>query len=732
MQVRKANLRNHIRQSWVGYARYTIEDRALPDIRDGLKPVHRRILYILNRFPNISSDQKSKFIKSAKAVGEVMGNLHPHGDSSIYNAMLGLGQSFTMNYPLLTPKGNWGDVLGNPAAAMRYTEVKPATGLDYMMTGFNKNIVPMVPNFDGSMDEPVFLPSMLPNLLINGSMGIATGINSIFLPHNVDEAINACITLLDNPNATLDDVMTVLSGPDFPTGGTIINANELRQIYETGRGAVTICGDYVIEKNKITINNLPYKTTMATLKRTLGDLAQKKQLPGVRSIPVGGRSLTIVCESDADPEEVLTMLRKRTGLETTFTVSMKALDNGSAIETNLVGLINRFLEHRREMIVAELRYDLAKTNKTLSELEAIKFLAEHREEVLAIIDQSDDKNDAAIRLAELAPLTGDQIQYILGLSLHRLLKSEVNKTILDIEKTNKKIAELTSQMQSADYINNTIRAQLIAGKNGVERKTMFKDRVTPVRKIKQQDDALVSLEEQSVIVDGEETSSNSVVTILLEDGTAQLIRAGKFSEKDVPENAKAVYYDQGECHFAITNHGVAGTFVTGGTLKEEVKIPLSGEATILDITNKTDFTHAVLITNLGNVACIPKEELENGISPIPVLALQQKEFVQNVCYVDNTDNKYAIFAINEIGEYFKTDIVNWPWIRHTSPLEALPFSKSNKIMVQILGANDIVEPTLSNDTKVTIDLSRFVSLSRDTAACKYKLKLASKTKVLEV
>ncbi|HRJ90852.1 MAG TPA: DNA gyrase subunit A, partial [Candidatus Saccharibacteria bacterium] len=378
--------------SFLRYSMSVIIDRALPDVRDGLKPVHRRILYSMNQNGNRSS---AKFVKSARIVGDVMGKYHPHGDSAIYDSMVRLAQDWSMRYMLVQGQGNFGSMDGDPAAAMRYTEARMSKASDELLADIDKDTIDFRDNFDGSEQEPVVLPAKLPNLLLNGQIGIAVGMATNIPPHNLSELVDAIVELIDNPEATIEDLLKHIKGPDFPTGATVYGGAPMKQAYQTGRGSVMIRAVADIEESKkgrhqIVITEMPYAVNKATLIERVAELVKEKKLLTISDIrdesARGSVRVVIELKKDAYPKKVLNQLYKLTALQTSYHFNMLALIDG--IQPRVLGLseiLEEYLKHRKNVVRRRTEFELRKAKEREHILEGYKIALDHIDEVIATI-----------------------------------------------------------------------------------------------------------------------------------------------------------------------------------------------------------------------------------------------------------------------------------------------------------------------------------------------------------
>ena len=399
------SITEEMRHAYLDYAMSVIVARALPDVRDGMKPVHRRILYAMW---DIGLRANAKFRKSATIVGEVLGKYHPHGDISVYDSMVRMAQDFSFRYPLVAGQGNFGSMDGDSAAAYRYTEAKLSPIAEEMLLDIEKDTVNFVPNYDGSHQEPGVLPAKLPNLLLNGMIGIAVGMATNIPPHNVREISNAILKLIDNPETTIDEIVEVMPGPDFPTGGIVYGTNDLRAAYATGRGGVVVRAKVDIVEGKkdtavIIVSEIPYLVNKSTLIEKIADLVREKKLEGIRDIRdesnKEGVRIVIELKKDAYPRKVLNRLYQATQLQTMFHYNMLALVDGIQPRVlNVKQILEEHIKHRKEVVRRRTEYDLARIDDRLHILDGLRIALANIDKVIATIKKSKDKDEARVNL----------------------------------------------------------------------------------------------------------------------------------------------------------------------------------------------------------------------------------------------------------------------------------------------------------------------------------------------
>mgnify|MGYP004456724295 FL=1 len=465
------NLEHEMRNSYIDYAMSVIVSRALPDVRDGLKPVHRRILYAMQE-AGMGSNKPYK--KSARIVGEVLGKYHPHGDSSVYDAIVRMAQDFSMRYMLADGHGNFGSVDGDPAAAMRYTEVRMSKVAELMLQDIDKDTVEFLPNYDESLKEPSVLPAKFPQLLVNGTSGIAVGMATNIPPHNMGEVIDGTLMLIDNPEATVDELMTVIKGPDFPTAGLILGKEGIRQAYTTGRGVIKMRANAHIEtmsngKPRIVVTELPYQVNKARLVEKIAQLVRDKQIEGITDLrdesDRNGMRVVVDLRRDSNPNVILNQLYKHTQLQDSFGVIMLALVDGKPKVLNLKEVLHYYIKHQEDVITRRTRYDLAKAEARAHILEGLTIALDNLDAVITTIRESRTADIAREALINSFKLTEKQAQAILDLRLQRLTGLEREKIEEEYQETLKAIEEYKTILADENRILGIIKDELTQVKN---------------------------------------------------------------------------------------------------------------------------------------------------------------------------------------------------------------------------------------------------------------------------
>tara|TARA_B100001971_G_scaffold213155_1_gene245615 strand:- start:208713 stop:211169 length:2457 start_codon:yes stop_codon:yes gene_type:complete len=473
-------IQDEMRECYLDYAMSVIVGRALPDVRDGLKPVHRRVLYAMHMLNNYSS---KPFMKSARVVGDVIGKYHPHGDSSVYQAVVRLAQDFSMRYPVVDGQGNFGSIDGDNAAAMRYTEVRMKKLAEEMLKDIDKETIDWQPNYDDSLTEPRVLPTKIPNLLINGSAGIAVGMATNIPPHNLTEIMNGLKTVLDNKDVSIDELMQIIPGPDFPTAGEIQGTAGIKSAYHTGKGVIQIRAKAEIEvygkqeRERIIVSEIPYQVNKARLIEKIAKLASDKAITGISDIRDESSKLGIRIVIDIKRGEpatiILNKLYKMTQMQVSFGIIFLSIKNGQPKVMNLKEQLQCFIDHRREVVIRRTMYELKKAKARAHILEGLKIAVENIDAIVELIKKSEGPAQAKAGLKETYKLSDIQAQAVLDMRLQRLTGLERDKIIADYEAIMKEIARLEEILGSEDLIRGIVRDEFdeILESYGDERRT---------------------------------------------------------------------------------------------------------------------------------------------------------------------------------------------------------------------------------------------------------------------
>ncbi|WP_286156552.1 DNA topoisomerase (ATP-hydrolyzing), partial [Parabacteroides goldsteinii] len=478
-KIIKINIEEEMKSSYIDYSMSVIVSRALPDVRDGLKPVHRRVLFGMDELGLTSG---KPFKKSARIVGEVLGKYHPHGDSSVYMAMVRMAQEWSLRYPLVDGQGNFGSVDGDSPAAMRYTEARMAKITEDMLIDIDKDTVDMVDNFDGSLKEPSVLPTRIPYLLVNGAQGIAVGMATNMAPHNIGDTIDAICAYIDNNAIDIEELIKIIKAPDFPTGGTIYGYSGVRDSYLTGKGRVVIRSKTSVEvmpngREKIIVHEIPYMVNKAELISRIADLINEKKIEGISNIndesDREGMRIVIDVKKDAISNVVLNTLLKHTALQSSFGVNNVALVHGRPKLLNLKDIIRYFVEHRHEVVIRRTQFELRKAEERAHILEGLIIASDHIDEVIRLIRASKNPVEAQSALMERFSLTDRQAAAIVAMRLGQLTGLEQEKLRAEYEEIEKLIAHLNDVLARVELRMEIIKNELLAVKAqyGDERRT---------------------------------------------------------------------------------------------------------------------------------------------------------------------------------------------------------------------------------------------------------------------
>ena len=479
-RILEINIEQEMRQSYIDYSMSVIVARALPDVRDGFKPVHRRVLFGMQKLKNFSN---APYKKSARIVGDVLGKYHPHGDSSVYFAMVRLAQDWVMRYPLVDGQGNYGSIDGDSPAAMRYTETRLGKMGELMMDNLEEDTVDFEPNFDNTLSEPSVLPTRFPNLLVNGASGIAVGMATNMPPHNLSECIDGCVALLENPEMEVSDLMEYVKAPDFPTGGIIYGYQGVKDAFETGRGRIVVRGKTEIESehghDKIVINEIPYNVNRRELIMSIARLVEEKKIEGISDVndesDRHGMRIVVDVKKDANANVIINKLYKMTELQSSFSVNNVCLVNGRPQTVNLKDLLQHFLDHRHDVVIRRTKFQLKKAKDRAHILEVLIVASDNIDEVIAIIKSSKTTEEAMTRLGERFNLDEVQTRAIVEMRLRQLTNLEQNKLREELDEVMERIAYLESILNDPAVCRKVISDELLEVKEkfGDERKTVI-------------------------------------------------------------------------------------------------------------------------------------------------------------------------------------------------------------------------------------------------------------------
>ncbi len=514
------------------YSKYIIQDRALPDVRDGLKPVQRRILYAMHR---LGLTQDKPYKKSARIVGDVIGKYHPHGDSSVYEAIVRLSQTFKMREPLIDMHGNNGSIDGDSAAAMRYTEARMSKVSEFLLQDIDKRTVDYIPNFDDEEYEPIVLPARFPNLLVNGATGISAGYATEIPPHNLNEVIKGIIKRLDSSNVTVDELLKIIKGPDFPTGGIVQGVDGIKNAFSTGRGRIIIKSKVEIIDQDIIVYEIPYEVNKATLVRSIDEIRLKKKVDGIKEVrdESSSEGLRIVVEvkNSFDPEAIVAFLHKKTDLTKSFNYNMVAINNKRPETMNLLQIIDAYIYHQKEVITNRSNFDLRKAKKRLHIVEGIIYMVDILDEVIELIRASKSKKDAKEKLTTTFVFTEEQAEAILTLQLHRLSQTDLSELKNEKATLESLIDHLNEVLSNEKELEKVIKKEL--------RAVQKKSKTPRMSQIEETIEKIVVAEEDLI-------ESEDVAIGVSKDGYLRVssIRSYKATEApDQKENDAFMYYN---------------------------------------------------------------------------------------------------------------------------------------------------------------------------------------------
>ena len=673
------NIVGEMRKSFLDYSMSVIVARALPDVRDGLKPVHRRILYTLYE-EGMTPDKK--YQKSANAVGAVMGHYHPHGDSAIYESMVRMAQDFTYRHTLVDGHGNFGSIDGDGAAASRYTEARLAKISMELLRDLNKDTVDFSENYDGQRKEPVVLPSRFPNILVNGNMGIAVGMATNIPPHNLGEVIDGCVAYIDNPDITVTELMQYIKGPDFPTAGVILGNGGIKRAYESGRGAITIRGMATVEethnKHRIVITELPYQVNKKALIQRIGELVRDKVIDGISNLSdesaLEGIKIVIDVKKEANANVVLNNLYKHTQLQTSYGINFLMLVDGSPRTLGLREIIEKYIDHQKHVIYRRCQFDLKRYKDRLHILDGLKIALDNIDRVIKIIRESADDEEAKAGLMSNFALSEVQSQAILDMRLKRLTGLEKSKIEEEIAELEKLVKELEEILASEEKILEVIKTEMLE----------IKDKYADERRTHIDMTAIDYIEDESLI-----PVENVVITL-----------TNKGYIKRLPADT-----------YKTQNRGGMG--VKGMATNEEDFVE--------HLINATSHDYILMFTNMGKVYRIKGYEIpeysrqSKGLPIINLLSLDKDEKVTSLLKISNDDEYKCLVFATKNGLIKRTDISEFDSIRTNGKKFITLKDNDELVSVKKTTGNDEILMASSNGRMVRFNESTVRIMGRSAS-----------------
>lgn len=670
------------------YSKYIIQDRALPDVRDGLKPVQRRIIFSMNKEGNTFEKQ---FRKSAKTVGNVIGNYHPHGDTSVYEAMIRMSQDWKNNQRIVIIHGNNGSIDGDSPAAMRYTEAKLSEYAALMIKDINEETVNMSLNFDDTELEPVVLPTMVPNLLINGATGISSGYATNIPPHNPEEVIKACIYVNEHKRIDLDKIMEIVPGPDFPTGATIHGVSGIKKAYETGKGSITIRSKYKIDKKKITITEIPFEVNKAELLKKIDKIRFDKKVDGIDEVldesDKDGLEITIKLKSDANADAIINYLFKNTDLQKDYSFNMIAINKRKPEQLGIISIIQAFLDHRLDVIKRRSEFRLNKAQNKLHILNGLMLAVENLDEVIRIIRSSENKQTSKENLILAFDITEAQAEAIVMMQLYRLSNTDLSELVNNKKELEETISTLETILSSEENIKKEISKEL---------KEVLKTIKTPRKTIIEDNEAVIEFNQEDLIKE--------------EECIVSITKLGYIKRSSL----RSYLSSNGIINYQTNDSGLK---IIKTTTKDKIIIFLSdGTYSIIPVHELTDTKYKDSGDHISNVA-----KLNDGVSIVNAISI--KSF-------NDYDYVYGLTHLGYLSK-FKFSDLEASKLKQKIQMQKL---KKEDFLVDVCLSKESLDSLLNNNLFITTTKNRYLNIdasSIETANLKTVGKKVSKYKTEE-
>jgi len=663
-RILNENLEDIVGERFGRYSKYIIQDRALPDVRDGLKPVQRRILYAMHM---LGMFHDKPYRKSARIVGDVIGKYHPHGDSSVYEAMVRLSQDFKMRIPLIDMHGNNGSIDGDSAAAMRYTEARMAISSEYLLKDIGKRTVNFIPNFDDEEYEPVVLPSRFPNILVNGASGISAGYATEIPPHNIQEIIKGVIKRIDKPDATIDDILKIVKGPDFPTGAIVQGKEGIKEAFETGKGRIIIKSKATIDEDQIIVTEIPYEVNKAVLVRKIDEIRLAKRVDGISEVrdetSKEGLRIVIDIKKGFEPEAVLNFLHKKTDLTKSFNYNMVAINQKRPELMGILPIFDAYIYHQKEVVTNRSNFELKKAQRRLHIVNGIIKMMDILDEVIDTIRKSKGKADAKKRLIDRFEFTEEQAEAILTLQLYRLSNTDLKALLKEKAALNAWIEELTDILHNEKSLEKVIKKELREVARNVD-----KTRLTEI----EEEIERITVEEQALI------QSEQVMIGLTKEGYVRQasIRSYKATENATLKESDAfMYIGEVSTLDTLLIFTASGHYIylpvykipeskwkeLGSHLNHLIQMDMNDDIIFVDVVKDFEEARHYLLTTKNNLVKLTKLSDYQAVrynKPLKAIGLNQGDMLEHVSIVKDLSNE--VITLSNYGHALRYDLSEIP------------------------------------------------------------------------